>query len=187
MPISRKEATEKNLKFYDMFAPCRRGHIGQRYTKNQMCVTCQRENAAKRYAIQPEPIKEASRVWFKNNKVRRRATRRTAYAENPKKFLQRNAAWHRKYPAKNTAKTQRYKTRKLKAYPRWLTKEQEISILEIYTQAKRLSLLIGLRYDVDHIVPLAGNNVCGLHVPWNLQILPAWENRSKSNQWETVQ
>ncbi len=182
MLISRAEAKLRGLKFYSMSRPCNRGHLGERYTSNQMCKACTEINGATRYQENKDEIKAAANVWAKQNIVHKRATRRAAYAANPRKFLDRNKSWHQKFPAKNTAKTQRYNARKRKAYPKWLTPKHEAEMLAQYEQARRLSKLIGIEYEVDHTVPLGGALVCGLHVPWNLQIIPAWENRSKSNQ-----
>lgn len=39
-------------------------------------------------------------------------------------------------------------------------------------------------FQVDHIVPILNDNICGLHVPWNLQYLPSDENNRKHNKWD---
>jgi hypothetical protein len=70
--------------------------------------------------------------------------------------------------------------RKKEASPPWLTKEDKTSILLCYKNAKALSKL-GIKHEVDHIIPLNHADVCGLHVPWNLRVIPASENNRKSN------
>lgn len=76
------------------------------------------------------------------------------------------------------------RVRKIQAMPIWLTEEHNRQIGEFYTLAKECEILTGDKYHVDHIVPLKGKNVCGLHVPWNLQVLPADVNIRKGNRYE---
>ena len=84
--------------------------------------------------------------------------------------------------AKSRAKVNQRGARKKVATPSWLTDEQSQEIISIYEKAARLSISTGMKYHVDHIIPLQGKDVCGLHVPWNLQPLSARENMSKSNR-----
>lgn len=74
-----------------------------------------------------------------------------------------------------------YSERSKNATPKWLTPEQKQEIVAIYEHMRDCRAVTGEEYHVDHIVPLKGEHVCGLHVPWNLQVLPAYINIAKSN------
>lgn len=70
--------------------------------------------------------------------------------------------------------------------PKWLTVDDRNQIASFYKKAVALSNGTGVPHQVDHIVPLQGKLVSGLHVPWNLQVIPASENFSKSNRFGEV-
>ena len=65
------------------------------------------------------------------------------------------------------------RVRNAKASPRWLTKEQKKEMRTLYVVGHLVQM------DVDHIIPLKGKGVCGLHVPWNLQLLTPELNQAK--------
>lgn len=95
------------------------------------------------------------------------------------------ARW--RYQQKNRAKLNaikaKYRAAKLRAVPTWLSTECMENIEIIYLEARRRSEVDSINYSVDHIVPLQGENVCGLHVPWNLQIITSSENSKKRNKF----
>jgi hypothetical protein len=103
---------------------------------------------------------------------------------NQDKYKEYQKAYQLANPNKMNAIAAKRRARKLCATPAWLTTEQHKQILAFYIEAKRLEQETGVRYHVDHIVPLQGDAVCGLHVPWNLQVLTATENLKKYNKHE---
>lgn len=97
-----------------------------------------------------------------------------------KKLSDRN--WRQRNLARTLAYSNQRRARKLAAEPKWLTNIERAQIEELYEIARARSVQTGVAYDVDHIHPLKGDNFCGLHVPWNLEIIPHVLNVSKGSQ-----
>lgn len=141
-----------------------------------------------RYAVRhPERVREslrASRETYRKNNPRREfelyTQRRLADPEFDRRERSRLNEWHRRWTKNNHDKKFAWnaeaRARKLNATPPWLSEEHRRQIRAIYREAKNRD---GGPWDVDHIIPLKGVGVSGLHVPWNLRIVPAAENRSK--------
>ncbi len=110
----------------------------------------------------------AKKAWRENNQQRCNELHKRKLANEPEKWSAyfRQAAAARRTVAK-------------KAKPSWA---DTVAILNIYRLARHQSKCLGIKFHVDHIVPLQSTLVCGLHVEDNLQIVPATLNHKKSNR-----
>ena len=76
------------------------------------------------------------------------------------------------------------RAKELQASPPWLTKAHRTTIRALYQEAASLTRETGIRHHVDHVIPLVHSDVCGLHVPWNCQVLTAEDNLQKHNKFD---
>lgn len=197
---SRKDALQVGEKTYFTGKPCCRGNIDFRYaaTGGCLCNECRearRESCKKHYeenkdyhakktekyyAANCEKIKRMRRARGASNRAKERVEAKVYYWINRDKCIESA----KRYIKQNQAKTlQRLSARRAKskmATPAWADKEK---IKGIYMHAKLLNCWDGPRAEVDHIVPLVSNLVCGLHCEQNLQILWKSENSSKGNRY----
>lgn len=120
---------------------------------------------------------EKAREWAAKNPEKVRDLTRKWKTANRAKVLETERAWIAKNRGKVRAHCANRRARLSKATPVWADHEM---LAFIYAEAPS-------GWHVDHIYPLKGRNSCGLHVPWNLQYLPAAVNSAKSNKVPVAQ
>ena len=108
--------------------------------------------------------------WVKNNPDK--------YKVNAKKCYERTKLKRFAYQALARAKRRN-------AVPKWFNTIKE-DVQKIYIEARTKTLETGIPHEVDHIIPLVSDYVCGLHVPNNLRVVTRYENRSKQNKLQGV-
>lgn len=102
-------------------------------------------------------------------------------ARNPEKYAEMSRATRKKNYARVLANKAKYRAVKQKRTPGWLLPIDLFEMQCIYRYRTALKQC-GLDYEVDHILPLQGKTVSGFHIPENLQVIPARENRLKNNR-----
>ena len=152
--------------------PCKYGHGNTRSVSNQNCVECRRlakEKARQRVRENKPPKPKPTEAELEDKAKARRAWERE-YWRRPENIATRKA------------KKAKRRCSKLQRTPKWLTKQDYIDIKTIYDLATAKTKDSGYEWHVDHIIPLRGKDVSGLHVPDNLRVIPALENLRKGNR-----
>lgn len=126
-----------------------------------------------------EKHKRVLSVWQKKNPDKIRLYVANWRKRNLDKVRARYSIYCKNNRAKLNAKGAKRRAKKHSATPPWLTEQHFKKIKDFYFKAEKMTLDTGVPHEVDHIVPLQGKNVCGLHVPWNLQVITASENCKK--------
>ena len=159
---------------------------------NTFCIECHKADNVARKAI-----RRADPVFLSNERKRAKEYRKpkqTQYNELTKIWRTKSTThiqnYAKEYRVKNKERLnylcQKRKIALLNRTPIWLTQDDFWLIEEAYDLAGKRTELFGFSWHVDHIVPLRGKTVSGLHVPTNLQVIPWLENQRKTNKFEVL-
>jgi hypothetical protein len=167
--IKRFEAVALGLKHYFTGKPCIHGHIDNRRVNDRVCMQCTRDFHKKRRETFPEIHSEKKKASYERNK---------------KHHLAQKKIYRQTNKAKVNALAKAYKVRKKNRIPKWVDKDHMELIKEVYEIAQIKTKQFGVTWHVDHIIPLQGELVSGLHVLENLQVISGIENIKKKNKFE---
>jgi hypothetical protein len=139
-----------------------------------------RSEYAKQYReANPEKTKADHAKWVEENPEKIKAYSKKA----TKAWLDRNPDYQKNFYQANKqiymAASARRRAAQESATPAWLTAVDKAMIQEMYDVSEARYIQTGIKHHVDHIVPINGKGVAGMHVPWNLQVITAQENLSK--------
>ena len=133
------------------------------------------------YERNKELTKERARAWALANPEKKYAIHRKNREKDLENHNARNREWNKNNKPRKAALQAKRKSVILQRTPPW--DPDAHLIVAKYQVAAMLSKASGIPYHVDHIIPLQGKNVSGLHVFFNLRVIPGAENVKKSNKY----
>ena len=166
--MERKEAKALGLTHYNTGRPCKHGHIANRRVKDRVCSVCERIKIDTQRLANPELHKVKKQASYQRNKARILMQKREYRQANKGKIIALAAA-RKKHIKQRT--------------PIWVDADERWMFKEVYDLAAQRTKMTGFAWHVDHIIPLQGKTVSGLHVMANLQVIPGVENIRKKNKY----
>ena len=159
--------------------------LKRKNTTEKRCSNCKEVKPIKSFHIKTRTRSDGSTYTYTHSACKVcRNQKSVKYRKENKEAIRA----YRKSPKRKADNKMRQKIKEIRkshpAVPNWLTLEQKKEIRKLNLKQKQIRDTQNKEYHIDHIVPLNGETVCGLHVPWNLQLIPEKENLSKSNNWE---
>lgn len=161
--------------------------------ENKLCSKCKIEKSLTEFhknKSRPDGVTCACKlcrnaVARSSNHTEEVMARKQRYCDKyPQKVASTKKRWKVANKGKVNANTAKRYAVKKNATPNWLTAEQLNEIEDFYILAETLTSFTGIKYQVDHIIPLTHKDVQGLHVPWNLQVISMSDNCRKNNQFD---
>jgi hypothetical protein len=159
--------------------PCKHGHLDKRFTSCKSCVVCVKEKYLARKQKMPDVYRKYGRDHYAANAEKISAKHRAYVSCNKDKILAGKKAYRDANPEKVAYEAALRRSTVQRKTPSWLTMDDLWIIKEVYALAKLRTEMTGFKWHVDHIIPLRGKTVSGLHVPTNLQVIPAKVNLKK--------
>lgn len=157
---------------------------------NTFCISCHKaDNVLRKARNRSAPaFREQEQAWKKEYRSKTTAQRAAYIAEWRARNKDRVLSYSKEY--RDTHKEyfyfacQKRKIDLLNRLPPWVDSEEMWLIKEAYSLAALRTRMLGFAWHVDHVLPLRGKNVSGLHVPNNLRVIPAIDNMRKTNKYE---
>lgn len=187
-PKTRKEARDTYSEFYFTGKPCKHGHLAPRITKRGQCVECRKvewqvENERRKTLPKSEAAKAAGRRYYEKNRELTLLRAKISAERNVETVRVTKREWKKRNKDYTQADANSRRRRLREATPKWVGAAERALIRTKYAEARRKQQETGVRYVVDHDIPLKGDRVCGLHVYENLVVMPFSANARKSNKF----
>jgi hypothetical protein len=140
----------------------------------------QKRLAREWYLRNRELAKARAKAWAEANPERRKKIHDKNREIHREAHNAYNRTWFAEHSEKRAAYQAKRKATILQRTPRWLTEDDFWMIEQAYDLAKLRTEMFGFEWHVDHVIPLQGKKVSGLHAPVNLSVIPGAENCRKN-------